>query len=201
MSVHELDAETFVRLEKLSRKAANDALQAHGGHLSEDQFDSLAMHVLGLGVRAYEAYDEALSGGVGRDTYAFRAMRGYRYGSFTDGPYVDWLRTNIRDSRFEPEGSISLTELGDLPERMSEHEHAPEEVAEHYAVGLSERDAWTLRHVAVALAGGHTMQQVIETLLVDLADALAPQLLPETSLLPTLESFGDLIADWLQEAV
>jgi len=74
-------------------------------------------------------------------------------------------------------------------------------VAEHYAVGLSERDAWTLRHVAVALAGGHTMQQVIETLLVDLADALAPQLLPETSLLPTLESFGDLIADWLQEAV
>jgi len=198
----ELDSETFIRLEKLSRKAANDSLRTHGAHLAEDQFDSLAVHLLGLGVRAFERYDVSLAGGVSRETHSFRAMRGYRQGRFTEGPYVDWLRTHIRDSRFEPSGSVSVTELGELPESAALEESALETIVEHYAVGLGARDAWTLRHVATAIASGYTLVEVIEGLLSDLADALAPQL-PESAraaLTSDLGSFQELFSDWLREA-
>lgn len=197
-----VDEETFVRLEKLSRKAANDSLRAHGAHLSEDQFDSLAMHLLRLGLRAWERYDVEMAGGVSRETHSFRAMRGYRLGSFTDGPYVDWLRTHIRDSRFEPEGSVSVTEFGDLPEGEPHEQHELEEIAEHYAGGLSERDAWTLRHVATAIASGLTLRDVVEGLLADLQDALAPQLRPEQtrSTATDLSFFEEFFADSRQEA-
>jgi hypothetical protein len=197
-----LDEETFVRLEKLSRKAANDSLGSHGAHLAEDQFDSLAVHLLSLGVRAWKRYDVELAGGVSQETHAFRAMRGYRQGLFTDGPYVDWLRTHVRDLRFEPKGSISVTELGELPESVALEAAEIETVIAHYALGLAEREAWTLRHVATALAGGYTLTRVVEGLLSDLADALAPQLPDETRsrLTSSLESFEQLFTDWLQEA-
>lgn len=194
-----VDSETFVRLEKLSRKAANDSLRAHGAHLSDDQFDHLAVHLLTVGLRAYDEFDAELAGGVSRETYAFRAMRGYRQGRFTEGPYIDWLRTHIRDSRFEPEGSVSVTELGELPERETHEVPALEEVVEHYAAGLSGRDAWTLRHVATALASGFTLAEVVDGLLRDLADAIAPSL-DGRQLHPDLRSFEELFSDWLKEA-
>lgn len=197
-----LDSETFIRLEKLSRKAANDSLGAYGAHLAEDQFDSLAVHLLSIGVRAFERYDVALAGGVSRETQAFRAMRGYRKGSFTDGPYKDWLRTHVRDLRFEPRGSTAVTESGELPESGAPEKLELDTIVEQYAIGLADRDAWTLRHVAVALAGGFTLRQVVEGLLGDLADALAPQLPDEirVRLTDSHESFEQLFTDWLEEA-
>lgn len=198
-AVAPLDESTFVRLEKLSRKAANDSLRARGAHLADDQFDSLAVHLLALGVRAYERYDVALAGGVARETYAFRAMRGYRQGKFTEGPYFDWLRTHVRDSRFEPAGSVSVTELGTMPETEAHDEMRVELVLEQYAAGLSERDSWTLRHVATAIASGYTMAEVVERLLGDLADALQPQI-DTLELTPSLSSFEELFDDWIQEA-
>jgi hypothetical protein len=198
-----LDEETFIRLEKLSRKAANDSLRTHGAHLSDDQFDSLAVHLLALGLRAYERYDVSLAGGVSRETHSFRAMRGYRQGRFTEGPYVDWLRTHIRDSRFEPAGSSQVTETGTLPEHEVYEEPRLEHIVESYAAGLSDREAWTLRHVASAIATGNTLLEVVEGLLGDLADALSPlvgdQRRPQV-MGTDLSSFEDLFSDWLKEA-
>lgn len=207
-----IDDETFVRLERLSRDAAQESLSARGGYLTDDQFDSLAMHLLELGIRAFERYDVELAtftdprsgetSVMSRDVYAYRMMRGYRHGRLTEGPYVDWLRTHIRDSRFEPEGSVALTELGVLPESEAHEESELEAVIEHYAGGLSDREVWTLRHVAAAIASGHTFHEVVEGLLRDLADAIRP-LMPEQSaerITPDLSSFEGLFADWLKEA-
>lgn len=149
----DLDAETFVRLEKLSRKAANDSLGARGGHLAEDQFDSLAVHLLGIGVRAFERFDSALTVSD-RDgfSFAYRSMRGYRQGLFTEGPYIDWLRANIRDSRFEPEGETSVTQTGELPERPALDQESFERAVEDASAALSSRALWTLHHVMRPIA-------------------------------------------------
>jgi hypothetical protein len=130
-------------------------------------------------------------------------MRGYRKGRFTEGPYVDWLRTHIRDSRFEPIGSAQVTETGVLPEHESYEEPGLEHVVESYARGLSERGAWTLRYVATALASGVHLVEVIEGLLSDLADELSPfvgeQGRPQV-IGTDLSSFEELFSDWLREA-
>jgi hypothetical protein len=125
-------------------------------------------------------------------------MRGYRDGRFTDGPYVDWLRTNVRDSRFEPEAVASVTDTGELPDNPSPEADAIDAVIESLAGGLSERSAWTLRHVASALAGGLTLDEVCEGLLKDLADDLRTQIpgAPETGTVPPIEFFET----WLKEA-
>jgi hypothetical protein len=199
----ELDDETFVRLERLSRKAAHDSLSAHGGHLSDDQFDSLAVHLLEIGVKAFCRYDVSAAGGISPETYAYRRMRGYRRGRITDGPYIDWLRTHVRDSRFEPASATMLTELGDLPELAFGAEPELEDVVEHLAGGLAEREAWTLRHVAAAIAQGVTLIEVVEGLLADLADALGPALgLSRRSTISArdLGAFEELFTDWLKEA-
>lgn len=197
-----LDEGAFIRLEKLSRKAAYDSLRAHAGYLADDQLDSLAIYLLGLGIRAWERYDERLAGGISRETHAYRAMRGYHKGRCTDGPYIDWLRTHVRDSRFEPEGSVAVTESGELPEGSFELDEKleVEAVVESYAGLLPEREAWTLRHVATALARGSTLAEVVDELLSDLADALRPHLLGAKEIAPTLSSFEELFSDWLQEA-
>jgi hypothetical protein len=200
-----LDEVTFVSLEKLARQAAYDSMDAKSAPrdgIGEDQFDALSCHLLGVGIRAFNSFDGSLTVSEGDAfNHAYRSMRGYRSGRMTEGPYIDWLRTNVRDSRFEPEGSTSVTVTGELPESEMYEESALEVVAEQYAGGLSERDAWTLRHVATALATGLTLREVVQGLLGDLADALAPQL-PEraVTLSPDLGSFEELFSDWLREA-
>lgn len=191
-----------MRLERLSRRAAHDALRAHGAHLPDDQFDALAVHLLGIGVQAYASYDPDLASGVSRETYTYRAMRGYRRGgSLTDGPYIDWLRRHVRDSRFEPERVVALSDDGTLPEPVVEDvEPELETIVEQYAGGLSERDAWTLRHVAAAIAHGLTLVEVVEGLLRDLADAIGPQIGRSRGLQPDLGTIEHLFADWLHEA-
>lgn len=192
-----LDQGTFVSLEAMSRKAANDSLSAKGGHLADDQFDSLAVHLLGIGIRAFERFDETQTMSD-RDgfSFAYRAMRGYRDGRFTEGPYVDWLRTSVRDSRFEPDAVTAVTETGELPERHEIDAQALEAVVEHYAGGLPEREAWTLRHVATAIAEGLTLVEVCNRLLADLADALRPQI-PAAPTGPTSMEFFET---WFREA-
>lgn len=177
-STQVIDGPEFVSLEALSRRAANDALRRFGQHLPDDQFDALACHLLDKrGVPAFRRYDpeRSLSHGDAFN-YAYRQMRGWRAGSFTDGPTKDWMRTNLHDRRFEPEVYASVTETGDLPERHKLDAQAIQDVAEHYAGGLPEREAWTLRHVASAVAEGLTLVEVCDRLLADLADALRPQI-------------------------
>src|SRR5262245_58948630 len=103
----DLPEETFLSLEALARRGAYDSMGKKGAPrdgLSEDQFDSLSCHLLGIGIRAFRAYDRELSISEGDAfNHAYRSMRGYSGGHFTEGPYIDWLRTNIRDSRFEPD--------------------------------------------------------------------------------------------------
>lgn len=193
-----IDEATFLRLEKLSRSAALDSMSAKGGYLADDQFDALAASLLEIGVRAFERYDPELAGGVAQETYAYRAMRGYRGGQLTEGPYTDWLRTNVRDSRFEPDMVTSLTDTGDLPELEEAERMAIDDLVERHARGLNERDAWTLRHVAAALAGGLRLEEVIEGLLADLADALQPEV--DVPLTTSLESFEGLFDDWMEAA-
>jgi hypothetical protein len=149
----DLDADTFLSLEALSRKAANDSLQAKGGHLADDQFDSLAVHMLEIGARAFGRFDPELTVSD-RDgfSFAYRAMRGYRGGRFTEGPYIDWLRSNVRDSRFEPEGSTSVTETGELPERPALDPESFERAVEDASASLSSRALWTLHHVMRPIA-------------------------------------------------
>lgn len=111
--------DTFVQLERLSRAAAQDGLRRLHAHLHEqDRFDSLAVHLLETGLRAWNDYDPNVAGGVSRSTYAYRTMRGYDWQrrQFTDGRLIDWLRRTVRDSRFEPDIVTSLTTDGDMPE-------------------------------------------------------------------------------------
>lgn len=115
-----LDAETFTSLEALAQKAVVDSMAVKGAPrdgIGEDQLDALACHLLRIGIRAFHAFDRELTVSAGDAfNHAYRSMRGYRGGAFTEGPYIDWLRSSIRDSRFEPDGTTSVTATGELPD-------------------------------------------------------------------------------------
>lgn len=138
-----IDAETFMSLEALARKAADDSMGVKGAPrdgIGEDQFDALACDLLRIGIRAFHAFDRELTVSAGDAfNHAYRSMRGYRGGSFTEGPYIDWLRTNIRDDRFEPKASTSVTATGELPDGAVTPHQSFDELVSEVSARLSTR--------------------------------------------------------------
>jgi hypothetical protein len=159
-------------LERLSRKAAADSLAAIGGHVREDdRFDALAVSLLGVGVRAWLEHDVGLAGGVSRETFAFRMMRGWRGGSFSNGPTIDWIRSSVRDSRFEPDVVTVLTHDGVVPEVATEGLGDFDGAVLDVSAGLSTRALWTLHHVARPRAEGDPLVVVARGLDMAVAEA------------------------------
>lgn len=143
----------FITLERLSRKAAVESLRAHRAHLDDDddRFDALAIHLLEIGVRAWHRFDPHGYPDVARETYAYRAMRGHRAGTFTDGPYLDWLRRTVRDHRFEPDVVTSLSSEGDLPETPVHETETVRAYAWTIARNLDPYNARTLLELVVPM--------------------------------------------------
>lgn len=166
----------FLTLEALSRRAAEHSLAATGSHIDEDdRADSLALHLLEAGIRAWERFDPDVYADVRRETYAYRAMRGYRGGTFTEGPAIDWLRRTVRDRRFEPEVSTVLTADGSIPE-LDTIENDPSLRFALRTVGgrLSERSRETLERLVapVVLEDGVTLPEAAKRAGIPLADAV-----------------------------
>lgn len=184
MTTPNLTPDQFITLERLSRKAASESLRAHRAHLDEDdRFDDLAIHLLETGIRAWHRFNPTGYPDVARETYAYRAMRGHRAGTFTDGPYLDWMRRTVRDSRFEPDIVTSLTTDGDLPENACTETESVRAVAWALARGLDPYNAWTLLELVVPMvedgigiadAADHAGLTLCEAL--DRIDALSFQL-------------------------
>lgn len=152
-------------LERLSRKAASESLRALGAHLDEDdRFDALAVHLLGVGVRAWGEHDVERAGGVSRETFAFRRMRGWRSGSFTNGPTIDWIRSTVCDSRFEPTSSTSVTASGEVPEVEVLDGRDFDAAVLEASAGLSTPALWALHHVARPRAEGLPLRVVADRL-------------------------------------
>lgn len=159
------------RLTKIVRKAVVDYYAERGGSLGGDRLDDAVSFVRERLLGELGVYDRALAGGVSVETFTYRRAR-FRV--------VDWLRTKgegleFGDARSGSQGRIGLTDTGTVDVGKPEGD-AVDELVERYAVGLSERDRWTLRHVATAAAEGMSIREVIEGLMLDLADALRPQL-------------------------
>lgn len=152
MTTPALTPDEFITLERLSRKAAHESLRAHRAHLDEDdRFDDLAIHLLETGIRAWHRYDPTGYPDVARETYAYRAMRGHRAGTFTDGPYLDWMRRTVRDNRFEPDIVTSLTTDGELPETHAVETETVRAVAWSIARTLDPYNAQTLLELVVPM--------------------------------------------------
>lgn len=159
------------RLTKIVRKAIVDYYAEAGGSLGGDRLDDAVSFVRERLLGELGVYDRALAGGVSVETFTYRRAR-FRV--------VDWLRTKSEglefgDARSGSQGRVGLTETGTLEVGKAE-EPGVHAAVERLAVGLSDRDRWTLRHVATAAAEGLTIAEVIEGLMLDLADALRPQL-------------------------
>lgn len=194
----------FVTLDKLSRKAADDSMRAHGGHVTEDdRFDSLAMHLLETGVRAWRTYDTALAGGVSRETHAYRKMRGWRAGNFTNGPYIDWVRRTVRDSRFEPDIRTVLTTDGTLPDIETEHDDTLDAVIAGLT-HLGSMARWALtniarpmaehdRTIAEAARNARVSVAFAEVAMATLADELRPGWTPTQKPSTTILDFASMV--------
>lgn len=159
------------RLTKIVRKAIVDYYAETGGSLGGERLDDAVSFVRERLLGELGVYDRALAGGVSVETFTYRRAR-FRV--------VDWLRTKSEgvefgDARSGSQGRVALTDDGMLEVARSDDDRVDVAV-EQYAVGLSERDRWTLRHVATAAAEGLTIAEVIEGLMLDLADAMRPQL-------------------------
>ena len=160
------------RLTKIVRKAIVDYYAETGGSLGGDRLDDAVSFVRERLLGELGVYDRSLAGGVSVETFTYRRAR-FRV--------VDWLRTKgegleFGDARSGSQGKVGLTDDGVLEVARSGDDGGVDVAVERLAVGLSDRDRWTLRHVATAAAEGLTLEEVIEGLILDLADALRPQL-------------------------
>lgn len=159
------------RLTKIVRKAIVDYYDERGGSLGGDRLDDAVSFVRERLLGELGTYDARLAGGVSVETFTYRRAR-FRV--------VDWLRTKgegveFGDARSGSQGRVGLTDDGTV-EVMKPEEPGLDDVVEMLAVGLSDRDRWTLRHLATAAADGLEWPEVCERLMLDLADALRPQL-------------------------
>lgn len=167
-----------------------DYYEARGGHLSGAKLDDAIGFVRERGIRAVLEYDPERARGVSPTTFAYRIMR---------LRVTDWLRMDLGDRRFGNDGRVSLSSDGEM-RFVAAAEDAVDDAVERLAGGLSERSAWTLRHVASAVASGSTLVEVAEGLMADLADemgATMPDRLRALVVAPVDEGF---FSSWLAAA-
>ena len=102
----------------------------------------------------------------------------------TEGPYIDWMRTHVRDARFDPEMSTSVTETGELPEEPDGVLAGGtfDEAVLDVSWGLSTRALWTLHHLARPIAQGRPRAVVAGELGIEVREALELLLELETEL-------------------
>ena len=161
------------RLTKLVRRAVMDSYAESGGSLGGERLEDCVAFVRERLLGELATYDRAKAGGVSVETFTYRRAR-FRV--------VDWLRSKgegleFGDARSGSQGRVTLTGDGEVETAASTSPAEELEwVVEQLAVGLSDRDRWTLRHLATAAAEGVSFEAVAEGLMLDLADALRPQL-------------------------
>lgn len=176
MLEHSVSAAT---LRGLARKAAVDYYTSSGGSIGGDLLERAIAFVLVPGMQALVSFDSGLSGGVSATTFVYRRMR---------LRMTDFLRSKAEgfgDSRSGSDGRIVLSADGEL-RVVAADEDTVDSAAEVLSGGLSDRSAWTLRHVASSLAEGCSLEDILEGLLRDLADELLPML--PTDLRPEISS-------------
>lgn len=183
---------TGEQLSKLASKAIRDYYDDRGGSgLAPERFADAAGFVREAGLRAIVEYDPERAGGVSATTWAYRRMR---------LRVTDWLRSDMGDARFGNAGRVTLSSDGEMT-FAAEEEDSVEVAVELLTAGLSERSAWTLRHVASAVAEGATIVEVCERLMSDLADELGaamPERLREGLVLGSSGGV-DLFSEWMGE--
>ena len=112
-------------------------------------------------------------------------MRGWRAGHFTNGPYIDWVRRTVRDSRFEPDIRTVLTVDGTLPDIETDHDDTLDAVIAGVTATLGSMARWALTNIARPMAEhDHTIAEaarearvsvaLAEVAMATLADELRP---------------------------
>lgn len=156
------------RLTKIVRKAVVDYYADVGGHLGGERLDDCVSFVRERMLGELGRFDAALAGGVRVETWVYRRSR---------PRVIDWLRTKgegleFGDARSGSQGRVGLTSDGELDLSSREEADTLDDAVERLAGGLTDRSAWTLRHVASGVAAGHDLVEVLEGLMGDLADEL-----------------------------
>lgn len=173
-------------LSGLARRAVLDFYESAGGSLSGAKLEDAIGFVRERGIRALLEYDPVKARGLSPTTFAYRIMR---------LRVTDWLRADLGDRRFGNDGRVSLSSDGEM-RFVEREEDTVDDAVERLAGGLSERSAWTLRHVASAVAQGSTLVEVVEVLMADLADEMGAALPVRLRELVRMPVDADFFACW-----